>query len=148
MRKTLLIGLVTLAIALSAIAVAYPALIPTTSHGENVKDYTSLVDNLRKAGAIIDLSGDVSHPFFSVEGWVIKVNGEAVQVFEYPDSGSADSEARLVSADGGTVGTTMIHWVDSPHFYKAGRLIVLYVGSDPAIMSLLESVLGPQFAGR
>ena len=34
-----------------------------------------------------------------------------------------------------------------PHFYRQSRLIVLYVGSDRAIMTLLEGLLGPQFAG-
>jgi len=39
-------------------------------------------------------------------------------------------------------------WVDVPHFYLKERIIVLYVGDDPAIEELLESVLGSQFAGR
>jgi len=37
---------------------------------------------------------------------------------------------------------------DDPHFYYKEKIIVLYVGDDPAIEELLESVLGSQFAGR
>ena len=42
----------------------------------------------------------------------------------------------------------MVTWVAPPHFYRQGRVIVLYVGSNPNILSLLTAVLGPQFAGR
>jgi hypothetical protein len=42
----------------------------------------------------------------------------------------------------------MVAWVDTPHFYSAGRIIVLYVGSDEEILVLLEQVLGPQCAGK
>lgn len=38
--------------------------------------------------------------------------------------------------------------MDIPHFYKAGRIIVLYVGSDETVLGLLEEILGSQFAGR
>jgi hypothetical protein len=42
----------------------------------------------------------------------------------------------------------MMMWMDTPHFYKAGRIIALYIGSDKTIVGLLERVLGPQFAGK
>ena len=42
----------------------------------------------------------------------------------------------------------MPFWVGDPHFFNSENLIVLYLGSDPAILSALESVLGEQIAGR
>ncbi len=121
---------------------------PPVSHGGPVKDYISLVDNLRAAGATVEPAGDVEQPFFSVKGQVIKVNGQDIQVFEYADDIAADTEAALVSPDGGSIGTTMPFWVAPPHFYKAGRIIVLYIGENGAVIDVLESVLGVQFAGR
>ena len=121
---------------------------PPPSHGGPVTDYVSLIDNLRAAGATVEPAGEVSQPFFSVKGNAITVNGENVQVFEYADAATADTEAALVSPDGSSVGTTMISWVAAPHFYKTGRLIVLYVGDDTAVINVLEDVLGAQFAGR
>ena len=121
---------------------------PVVSHGGPVTDYVSLFDNLRAAGATVEPAGDISQPFFSVKGNAITVNGENVQVFEYADAATADTEAALVSPDGSSVGTTMISWVAAPHFYKTGRLIVLYVGDDTAVINVLEDVLGAQFAGR
>lgn len=118
-----------------------------TSHGGPVKDYVSLVDNLRGAGANVEPVGEITQPFFSVEGFVIKVNGADVQVFEYADGTAAENEAQLVAPDGGSVGTSMISWVAPPHFYKTERLIVLYVGDDTGVLEVLAEVLGAPFAG-
>jgi hypothetical protein len=116
-----------------------------------VTDYDSLVVNLHAAGATIEhptLPQVIVQDFLSVTGQVFKLNGEDVQVFEYSDQSTAEGEAELVSPDGSSIGTSMPFWVATPHFYKAGRIIVLYVGEDPAVMDMLESVLGAQFAGR
>ncbi len=121
---------------------------PPVSHGGPVTDYVSLIDNLRQAGATVEPAGEVTQPFFTVTGNIITVNGGDVQVFEYADAAAAEAEAALVSPDGSSIGTSMPFWVGPPHFYKAGRLIVLYVGDSEAVTDVLESVLGQQFAGR
>jgi hypothetical protein len=59
-----------------------------------------------------------------------------------------EAEASQVAPDDGSIGTSMVTWIDSPHFYKTGHIIVLYVGNDAATLELLEQVIGPQFAGR
>lgn len=115
--------------------------------GAAVEDYASLVAALESAGAAVESGDPVLQPFFTPEGQIITVNGQAVQLFEYATAAEAAAEAELVSADGSSVGTSIMAWIDTPHFYQGGRLIVLYIGSDAAALSLLESVLGPQFAG-
>ena len=101
------------------------------------------------AGATVELVGEVSQPFFSVQGLSVNVNGEAVQVFEYTDAAAADAEAGLVSPDGREITNPpmLIGWTSTPHFYNRASLIVLYLGDSPAVLKALESVLGPQFAG-
>ena len=121
---------------------------PVVSHGGPVTDYVSLIDNLRAAGATVEPAGDISQPFFSGKGNAMTVNGENVQVFEYADAATAEAEAALVSPDGSSIGTTMVGWVATPHFYKVGKLIVLYVGDSTAVIDALKAALGPQFAGR
>jgi len=121
---------------------------PVTSHGGPVTDYVSLVDNLRAAGATINPAGEVEQPFFSVKGFVIKVNNSDVQVFEYSDADAAENEAKTISSDGSSIGTSMPFWVGPPHFFKMDKLIVLYVGEDEYTIGILSSVLGSQFAGR
>src|SRR5262245_42749262 len=69
---------------------------PATSaapQGGTVKDYASLVSGLQSAGATVEPGDEIEQPFFSVTGRFIKVNGQDVQVFEYPDAASADAEA-------------------------------------------------------
>ncbi len=116
-----------------------------------VTDYDSLVDGLRAIGATVEhetLPEVVVQDFFSVTGQVFKLNGEDVQVFEYDDHSKAETEAALVSPDGSSIGTSLPFWIAPPHFYKAGRIIVLYVGENTAVTDALESILGKQFAGR
>ena len=113
-----------------------------------VEDQASLVAALEASAATVETGEPVTQVFFSPEGSIIKVNGADVQVFEYESAEAMENEASQVAPDGGSIGTTMVTWVDTPHFYKTGRIIVLYIGSDETILNLLESVLGPQFAGR
>lgn len=79
---------------------------------------------------------------------MIKVRGEDVQVFQYPNATVTDAQAALVSLDGSAVGTTKLLWVGPPHFYKKGKLLVLYVGDNDKALKALEAALGPQFAGK
>ena len=51
--------------------------------GDNPLDWTRLVDRLRRAGAAVDVGGQVQQPFFSVPGRTLAVDGQNVQVFEY-----------------------------------------------------------------
>lgn len=117
-----------------------------------VVDYASLIDNLRKAGAIVYPGGEFPPDFLSAKRMIISVNGSNVQVWEYDDAASADAEAALISPDGFSLNTAtkskLVDWIAPPHFYKAGRLIVLYVGESEAVTIVLERVLGPQFAGQ
>lgn len=113
-----------------------------------VEDQAGLLAGLRAAGATVEIGDPVFQDFFAPEGSLITVNGADVQVFEYETADEMEADASQVAPDGGSVGTSMMMWMDAPHFYKAGRIIVLYIGSDQAILNLLEKVLGPQFAGQ
>jgi hypothetical protein len=113
-----------------------------------VEDQASLLAALQAAGASADVGDSVIQDFFTPEGQIITVNGSDIQVFEYESAEAMEAEASLVASDGGSVGTSIMMWMDTPHFYKAGRILVLYIGSDSAVLSLLENVMGPQFAGQ
>lgn len=113
-----------------------------------VEDQATLISALEGSGATVEIGEPVSQVFFSTEGTLLKVKGADVQVFEYESAEEMENEASQVSPDGGSIGTSMVTWVDVPHFYKANRIIVLYVGNDASVLDVLESALGPQFAGR
>jgi hypothetical protein len=115
--------------------------------GNSVDDLESLIDHLQAAGTTVEVTGTVSQPFFTPQGQVITVNGQDVQVFEYESPADAKVEADLVSPNGSSVGTSIMTWIATPHFYNSGKFIVLYVGSDDETIAHLDSVLGHQFAG-
>ncbi len=112
-----------------------------------VSDYTRLVEDLKSTSTSAEPGESISQPFFTPQGQVIKLNDEDVQVFEYVSEEEVLKEAMRVSANGSSVGTTMITWIDTPHFYQSGKIIVLYVGNTPQVIEILTEVLGPQFAG-
>ena len=135
---------------------ANPPTTPIDSHGGPVKDYVSLVDNLRAAGATVDPAGTASGRTFAPQGQLLTVNGEGISAYEFGSAEEADAGAEGVSASGSSIVTTfadgtgiatMVTWVESPHFYKAGKLIVLYVGCDSDVIDVLQETMGPQFAG-
>ena len=113
---------------------------------DNKDGLAAFNDALQLAGQTVEIAGPVDQPFFSVPGQIIVVNGEDVQVFEYPDSAAAEAEASRISPDASSVGTSMMSWVATPHFYALDRVIVLYVGDDQAVVNVLNEVLGQPIA--
>ncbi|HEX9331151.1 MAG TPA: hypothetical protein VF896_04620, partial [Anaerolineales bacterium] len=103
---------------------------------------------LQEAGATIETGDSINQEFFTPEAHTVKVNGADLQVFEYKNAQAMEKEASQVAPDGGSVGTSMMTWIDTPHFYKVGRIIVLYLGNDKSLLDLLNKVMGPQFAGQ
>ncbi|MEK6222378.1 MAG: hypothetical protein N2D54_09020 [Chloroflexota bacterium] len=112
------------------------------------QNYDELVADLRANGGKVDANGTVSQPFFVPEGQVIQIDGEDVQVFEFTNAADAQAAVETISPDGGSIGTTMASWMATPHFFHAGKLIVLYVGDMPQTTASLKEVLGEQIAGR
>jgi hypothetical protein len=125
------------------------------SHGGPVQDQVSLIDALRSKNVTVDISGTIAQPFLNPQsGTTVRLSGGPLitpadlQVFEYGSASAASADAQRISSDGSGTATTKISWVGPPHFFLKGRVMVLYVGSDPAVLTLLQSLLGPQFAGR
>lgn len=109
---------------------------------------SKLIKALRAQGATVVLTNEkVSQPFFSRTARIINVNGEGVQVFEYAQAAALEQEAKRVSPDGMTIGSSKPSWMATPHFFKRGRLLVLYVGANESILKVLKSGIGSQFAG-
>ena len=125
------------------------------SHGGPVQDQVSLIDALRAKNLTVDISGTVSQPFLNPQsGTTVRLSGAALaapadlQLFEYGSASAASADAKRISPDGSGTATTRISWVDVPHFFLKGRVLVFYLGNDPAVLNILNGVLGPQIAGR
>ena len=93
---------------------------------------------MQNGGVVV---GILSQPFFSVDAQVLNAYGEDIQVFEYDsrDDALADVDKSGLTPDG--------QFLARAHFYQTGNLIVLYVGSNSDITTMLENLLGPQIAG-
>jgi hypothetical protein len=124
------------------------------SHGGPVQDQVSLIDALRKS-ATVDITGSIGQPFLHPDsGTTVKLSRGTlaapadVQLFEYASAAAAGADAHQIRSDGSGTATTQISWVAPPHFFLKGRVLAIYAGSDSAVISLLSSVLGPQFAGK
>lgn len=115
---------------------------------ESVGSYDQLVVALRSNGFTIEEVGAASQPFFDPEGHVINLDDHDVQGFEFETKGEATSAAEKISPDGDSIGTSLVSWVSSPHFFHAGKLVVLYVGKEGSVIPALEEILGLQIAGR
>jgi hypothetical protein len=144
----IVLGLSLLVLAFSACAAqAEPALTDTGSQGGEFSGHDSLVEALEGAGASVEPGEEIVHEFFPVPARIIQVDGAQVQVFEFPDEAARQSAQETISPDGASIGTSMITWIEPPHFFASGRLIVLYLGSDAATLELLTSLLGEPIAG-
>ena len=83
--------------------------------------------------------------FFSGNGKRIELNSENVSLLEYEDETTAAAEAQFISPDGygytSADGTrqVQISWTAPPHFYRAGRIIVLYAARGQTI-DLLDTL--------
>lgn len=118
----------------------------TTAGGITAIDSTqALLDALGKAGIAINPTGPIDQPFFSVKGSSYEAGKGYLQIFEYADQAAAESDAAKVKPDGSIDGFSP-SWVASPHFYRLGRLIVIYLGDEASDLAGLKSVLGDPVA--
>ena len=122
--------------------------IQSAARSKASRDLTQLITKLSHGGASVVLTKErVPQPFFAVSARIVKINDEAVQVFEYPRPSAVDADAKKVSADGNSIGTSKPNWMAPPHFFKSGKFLVLYVGGNQTVLNVLRAALSSQFAG-
>lgn len=118
--------------------------------------YGGLRDVLHAQGATVQDDGLGAQPFLGGADHRLIVNGAGVDVFEYRTAVGAWLDARNISRDGTTItggvgpfgrSAASVDFIAPPHWFHAGRMIVLYVGRDASLLALLANPLGPPFAG-
>ena len=126
---------------------------PATTVPPPVRDYSSFTQALDAAGFSVREGGRLSGELFAVPGQRVFIDGTQILAYEYARD-EALNEVRLsISRDGYSVptrtgGVAMVEWVSTPHFYSAGRLLVLYLGEKQRTLDALNLLLGPQVAGE
>jgi hypothetical protein len=124
---------------------------PSPGQTESIFDLAAFVGALENQGLSVKVVPETSESFFSGHASGVRVGKRLVRVIEYRSAALMQREAAGVSPDGYQVQSersdVMVEWVAPPHFFKRGRVIVLFLGKDPSLISAIQSVLGPQFAG-
>jgi hypothetical protein len=138
---------------------------PVYSHGGPVRDHVSFVDNLRARGLRAEPRDNMRFALLSIPGVVLAVSGSELREptdvisFAYDDTDLGRDASRVALEDAGRIaqdglsarlpsGTVTTSYPGTPHLFRKERVIVLYVGDDPAMLSILRDLLGPQFAGQ
>lgn len=84
---------------------------------------------------------------FTVEPKQEPVAGENVLVFRYPSTREARLDAAKLSDDGTQLGGKPLPWTGTPRFFRKEAVMVLYTGTNPAVIDALKSGYGEPFAG-
>jgi hypothetical protein len=107
-----------------------------------VYSYDMLVNDLTAAGLEPTPAGTVMQPFFDVTAQILTVNGQDIQVFEFPDAQARLAAENTISATGEVIGTFQPAWLDIPNFWSHGRILVLFIGDDFNVIQRLDQILG------
>ncbi len=137
-------------LAVKIFVVGFAVLMACSSGNSPVYDLAQFARDLREKEIAPELTADANSLILGREGTVVSWGDISVGAFEYPDRPAAIAAAALIAEDGSSVDGISegpINWPATPHFFRKGRLMVLYVGDDRPTADLLKVVLGPQFAG-
>lgn len=127
--------------------------VPTVpASDQNPSGYAAVKAAIEANGGVVAESGQEPSGIFSHTYTTVLVNGETVQVYEFDSASAASAAAVTVSSDGTTItsGDTppiAIDFLNQPHYFQQGEVIVVYTGDDDAVVSLLRDTLGEEFAG-
>lgn len=108
-----------------------------------------LVNALRARGLDVSMRGETSpqrNGYFSVPSRDVMAGEALLKAFEYGTASTAEADAALVDTDGQPNPRAAIDWISGPHFFKQGRLIVLYVGCADQVLRTLADLMGPALA--
>lgn len=113
-----------------------------------VTDYASFTDALERRGLHVRHGERAGFPgrLLDVPGQTVFIDGVPVLAFEFPTEKAFAEMRSTIRPRGDTVGQAIINW-DPPHFFGAGKLLVVYFGDKAPTLAALETALGPQFAG-
>jgi len=115
-------------------------------------DARDVIGKLRRRGLRMRPRGTLKQPFFAVRALRFENQGGDVQLWEFADAKRARVAAAGVDPTGSSIRrgstATTVEWMAPPHWFRLGRVVALYLGTDAPSLVALRAALGPQFAGR
>ncbi len=120
---------------------------PSTSSAALDDAVAGLVAALEENGATVTDRGPFSPDPFPGRGIVLCVANQEVRVYVFDTAAErAEVTGRIDPENPSNVGTSMVSWAGTPTFWQSDRIMVLYLGDDPALKSGLSGILGEPFA--
>lgn len=97
-----------------------------------------LIDELKSVGFKPSIGQKIKRNQFSVEGILIRLGQDNIQVFEYPDRESALSEGKILSQKY-TSTSTLGLWKNTKHVYIKDKMLVFYMGTEKNILDSMDT---------
>lgn len=106
-----------------------------------------LVTDLKALGVVVEATGSFSTIFLGGRGLTYCIDGQQINVWEYPSQTDRKAASRLIDKnDPSSIGNSMVEWRGDPTFWQRDTILVLYLGKRPATVEVLDKLLGPAFA--
>ncbi len=118
---------------------------------EPADSYVSLSVALESAGMKVGDQSENKFLFagqFSIPGVEVVASGQEILAVEFATLEKAEAQAALVSEDGYGIGLKYVNWIDTPQFFRNGKMIVIYDGSQSLVTDTLITAMGERFAGE
>jgi hypothetical protein len=99
-------------------------------------------------GALQDLGmttldvGEAAADGFGVVGRRIQIGSAEIEAYQYESVEAREAISSTIPPEATSIGGFPAAWADRPHLWTAGRLIVVYVGTDGGTVLLLSSLMG------
>lgn len=117
---------------------------PETSPEDPLKAFEAA---LVAGGATVRETGAFSSDPIGGQGAGLCVAGQSMNVYVFPTIEQRQAAAvRIDPNDPSKIANAIVEWSGNPKFWQAGRLIVLYLGSDASVEAGLTGLLGQPFA--
>lgn len=78
------------------------------------------------------------HKFFRVPGQLVRVNGQDLQVFVYPDEIARKSDSARISADGKLIAGEEVTWLETPRFSSSGNVLTVLISADTRLAGRVD----------
>lgn len=130
-------------------ATATPGAVQTGTPGGTAQGaFDAVVAEMEYAGARVVVGGAVSSPAFTdaAQSRNMTINGQNADVYAFSNATAATRARGTVGNNATTIGGRTMTWTGTPRLYQSGRFIVIYQGSDQAVMQALETAFGEPFA--
>lgn len=103
---------------------------------ENTKayNYRNFTASLIGAGVAIEEVGRINDSMFNTESIILQIDSQQVKVMEYVSPAEMEKDSQKLNKTKG-------------HYYKRGKIIVFYNGSDGRTLRFLSEIMGLQFSG-